>query len=332
MTSEQAIADLLDAADYDEPLVLPPSVLVGISATNIPDGALIEVGKLKDGTMHMQWNGSLRQEQGKIVGEADYTWTRKYWHSPLGLEQYLDLVRRAVEVRASSKGDVLLSNFEDDGAYIQMTFTVLTNEENLQRGFDRVKQICDELEESAQGAADEVGKRIADIAARVSGWGTETLDQLVESVETASSTDLKGRSLEELMSRLFGSISGFSVTNRVRTSTEEIDLSILNDSDDPRFRREAALLLAECKNWTGKCGKNEFVLFKEKVENRSRRATLGFLISWNGFKTTLTKEMLRGSREEILIVPLTGKDIREAVRNDDFNAVLTRCWEKATNI
>ena len=117
----------------------------------------------------------------------------------------------------------------------------------------------------------------------------------------------------------------------MRTSTEEIDISILNDSSDPRFRREPALLLAECKNWTDRCGKNAFVLFKEKIENRSKRCTLGFLISWNGFKETVTKEMLRGSREETLIVPITGKNIRAAMRDGNFPEFLLACWDKAVN-
>ena len=150
-------------------------------------------------------------------------------------------------------------------------------------------------------------------------------------VETAPNSDEKGRSLEELSSRLFESVDGFSVTGRVRTSTEEIDVSLLNDCDDPRFQRESAMLIAECKNWSGKCGKNEFVIFKEKIENRSRRCSLGFLISWNGFKTTITKEMLRGSREDSLIVPITGKDIREAVADSSFPDVLARCWDNAIN-
>ncbi len=38
-------------------------------------------------------------------------------------------------------------------------------------------------------------------------------------------------------------------------------------SAEARLRREGALILAECKNWRGKCGKNEF------VENRSRLHT-----------------------------------------------------------
>ena len=331
MRPEEAKAELADAAEDEEPVVLPPSVLGDIDAQDIPDGALIQIGKPKGGVIHIDWSGTLSQERGVIVGEADYTWTRKYWYSPLGLEQYLDIVRRAVEVRAASKGDVKLLHFDDDGAFIQMTFQVRTTESNLKKGFEQVRDVCSQLEESAEAASDEVGKRVADVAAQVSGWGAKTLEQLVEAVETATSTDAKGRSLEELVSRLFESVAGFSVTDRVRTATEEIDLSILNDSDEPRFRREGAVLLAECKNWSGKCGKNEFVIFKEKIENRSRRSTLGFLISWNGFKTTLTKERLRGSREETLVVPITGKDVRQAVRDDDFAGLLTKCWDRAIN-
>ena len=128
---------------------------------------------------------------------------------------------------------------------------------------------------------------------------------------------------------MFETVPGLTVNARVRTATEEIDIAILNDSSDPRLRRESALLLVECKNWTGKCGKNEFVVFREKIENRSRRSSLGFLVSWNGFASTVTREMLRGSREETLVVPMTGKGLRTAVRDGDFLKVLSQCWDAA---
>jgi Restriction endonuclease len=129
----------------------------------------------------------------------------------------------------------------------------------------------------------------------------------VDAVETAASANDKGRALEELCSRLFSSVPGFAVTGRIRTATEEIDISILNNSSEPRLRREGAVILAECKNWTGKCGKNELVLFQQKIENRNQRCSLGVLISWNGFAETVSKELLRGSREGTLVVPLTGE-------------------------
>ena len=61
----------------------------------------------------------------------------------------------------------------------------------------------------------------------------EALDVLVDKVAKATQTDEKGRALEELSGCLFETIPGFTVTGRVRTETEEIDISILNDSTDP---------------------------------------------------------------------------------------------------
>jgi len=323
---------LLAQAQDDEPVELPPAVLSKLTMEDMPDGARLQVGVRRDNTVYLDWSGTLHRKGSRLFGEADHTWTRKYWHSPLGLEQYLDLVRRAVETRHRVRGDVELTGHDDDGAYILLTFRIYTNETNLRRAYDTIKRIAAEVEEAAQQAADEVSQHIAEVAARLSGWGSESLDALVDAVETATSADDKGRTLEELCSRLFASAPGLSVTGRIRTATEEIDISVLNDSQDPRLRREGALILVECKNWSGRCGKDEFVLFRSKLENRNRRCTLGFLLSWNGFAATITKETLRGSREDVLVVPMKGEDIRAAVRTGDFVGILLKCWNAAVHL
>ncbi len=40
---------------------------------------------------------------------------------------------------------------------------------------------------------------------------------------------------------------------------------------------------------------------------------------------TVTKEMLQGSREETLVVPMSGENIRSAVRSGDFAKILHYC-------
>jgi hypothetical protein len=332
MRLDEAKRLLADTSDDEEPITIPASLLPQLTLEDIPDGGAFQVGTEKDGVTHLEWAGRLYRRRGSIEGEAEHSWTRKYWYSPLGLEQYMDLVRRAVETRHRLRGDVELTHFDDDGAFVHLLFAIKTGEPSPSRAFDLIRKVTGELEEAAQRAADEVGARIAQVAARLSGWGSEPLDKLVEEVETATSTDDKGRSLEELASRLFEQVPGFSVTGRLRTATEEIDISILNDSADPRLRRESALILAECKNWNSKCGKDEFVIFREKLENRNRRSSLGFLISWNGFTTTVTKEMLRGSREETLIVPVSGQEVRAAARSGNFHEGLVACWDRAVTL
>jgi hypothetical protein len=159
----------------------------------------------------------------------------------------------------------------------------------------------------------------------------EKLPRLLAAIDSANTPHEKGRTLEQLVAALFSTIDGFAVdAKNVKTETEEIDLTISNGSDDPKWRREEAIILVECKNWSSKCGKNEFVEFKSKMENRKARCSLGFLISWNGFADTITKEMIRGSRERLLIVPLDGKQIEDAVRENSFNQVLMSAWNEAT--
>jgi len=323
---------LADAQTTEEPVVLPLSVLSKLTLDDLPDGLEIEIGTLKDRVIHLEWQGRLLRSGHRLIAEAEYIHTRKYWYAPLGLEQYMDLVRRAVETRHRMHGDVEPGDYEDDGAYIHFHFSISTAEQNLRRAFEAARKITSELEEAANLAADDIGKRVAEVAARLSGWGSESFDQLLDSVEKAQSSNDKGRSLEELCSRLFETVPGFTVTGRLRTATEEIDISILNDSSEPRLRRESALLLAECKNWSAKCGKDELVIFKQKVENRTRRCSIGFLVSWNGFTTTVTKEMLRGSHEDVLIVPITGEDVRHAVTAKNFTKVLLDAWDRAVTL
>ena len=166
-----------------------------------------------------------------------------------------------------------------------------------------------------------------------SDWENIPLEGLVTLVESVESSYEKGFALEELAARLFRSVAGFSITDRqVRTNTEEIDIEILNDCQFAPFRDEYALILVECKNWSEKCGKNEFVLFKEKIDNRSGRSSLGFFVSWNGFADTFTREMLRGSHDRTLVVPLDGERIRAAVEGEDFCQILVDAWHKAVRL
>jgi hypothetical protein len=154
---------------------------------------------------------------------------------------------------------------------------------------------------------------------------------LLQACDVAETPDEKGRSLEDLVAELFDTVPGLNVVDRRRrTQTEEIDLVISHDGNVQGFKGEAELILAECKNWSKKCGGNEFVLFKEKINNRKGRSSLGFLISWNGFADTIPKEMLRLSHERVLIVPLNGDQIRTAVQRGTFHSLLTSAKHDAT--
>ena len=75
----------------EEPTALPSSVLAGLSVEDMPGGSAFRVGTMKDGVLHLDWSGTLYRDGDRVFGEADHTWTRKYWYAAVGLEQYLDL-------------------------------------------------------------------------------------------------------------------------------------------------------------------------------------------------------------------------------------------------
>jgi hypothetical protein len=129
--NENEARDTLKTADEDEPALLPLAVLKKLNFSDVPDGGGFQIGDLKGNVHHLAWNGTIYRRGSTLVGEADHTWTRKYWYSPLGLEQYLDLVRRAVELRQRTFGDVLVTHQDDDGAYVALRFEIYTNETNL---------------------------------------------------------------------------------------------------------------------------------------------------------------------------------------------------------
>ena len=110
------------------------------------------------------------------------------------------------------------------------------------------------------------------------------------------------------------------VNRNINTETEEIDIVFRNESKHPIWQRESALILVECKNWvTKRVGKNEFVVFKEKIENRFGRCHLGFLICVDRFADTLTKEMLRSSKGDLLVVPIDGNQLLQLVDSENRN-------------
>jgi Holliday junction resolvase-like predicted endonuclease len=142
----------------------------------------------------------------------------------------------------------------------------------------------------------------------------------------------KGAVLEELTCEVFSSIPGFVVIDRnSNTKTEEIDLVIRNEGTDLRWRSESALILVECKNWhTRRVGKNEFVLFKEKLQNRYGRAKLGFLICTEHFAETADIERLRSSKSDFLIVLIDSDGLEQLVRSGDRGSTLRQFTDRAT--
>jgi hypothetical protein len=299
-------------------------------ASDLPEGVgILPCSRIgEDGTATPVCDGTLVADATGLSLVVEYLWWWKQWEAPLGLAEYLGLVKRAVQARQRTHGDAEVVDSWADTEVVALRFSIHVDEDRLDIALRKALQVEAELREVAEAVTASIEDAVASAAKRLDGWGTEPLDDLVDAMRTGS-THEKGLRLEELTSRLFQQVPGFRANGRVLTETEEIDIRVSNGSDDPLWRRESALLLVECKNWSTSCGREQFSVFKDKLRGRVGRVSCGFLVSWNGFAHTVEKQMLRGSEGDLLVVPITGEDIRAAVRDDDFAERLRALHEQA---
>ena len=140
----------------------------------------------------------------------------------------------------------------------------------------------------------------------------------------------KGKLLEELVENLLGSVAGLRVMpRRVKTRTEEIDLVVGIHRIDPYWAAQGAYFLVECKNWSSKVGKNDIVSLLEKIRNRRGRCRLAFLIAPGGFAKTAKEELLRGSRDDALIVTVVKKDLEGLIASKNVEVSLRGLIDRA---
>ena len=104
---------------------------------------------------------------------------------------------------------------------------------------------------------------------------------------------------------------------------------VQNSSTDPFWQREGSYLLIECKNWSSPVGVPELKLFRQKIEDRFGRSTLGFLIAMNGYtETTKIEEWTRRGGQS-LVVLLTREDLDALVATRDRSAKLKEFQARA---
>jgi len=122
------------------------------------------------------------------------------------------------------------------------------------------------------------------------------LKEIWSAVKTSKTNKEKKESLEDFAEFLFNSIDGVQVNGKdVRTSAEEIDLILINESNNQFWRQLGSPLLVECKNWNKKIGTDELSVFKDRLE--AHNIQVGFLISIKGITGNIKKDAILKVRE-----------------------------------
>jgi len=244
----------------------------------------------------------------------------KYWNGILGLSYYMDLLIESLRRLEKKNPEISIEDFENqEDVHFFLTFSVgLSSSLSIYEAVDKIREIFHLLNSSLEEVVNSlrvfVENRYVDFEQKIQ-------EKLVEALTITDSNE-KGKALEELLVLIFSTLDGFIPSHRIRTETEEIDISVRNESKDSFWSKFTPFILIECKNWSTNCGKNEFVIFQNKLTNRFGLSRLGFLVSLNGFRNTVTKEMLRGSKTEFLIVPVDGNRLKELIKSKERSDLL----------
>jgi len=322
--------------EFDEEIITIGTSDIGtFLIKDVPKGSLIEVADVDNkGNYHTPFEGEFGWEDTKFCAFVRHDWYRKYWDLPLGLPFHMDLMKRLAEFRANQNRDVANVDIQDDGDWCHLTYDILipNSAKTIEDSLKYANSIIDWIDSIVQSAQDGASGLITNIIDKYNEISLIKLPELIAKVKTTADTDEKGKYLEELVARFFSEIKGFQIMERKRTKTEEIDIVIVNSSNQEIWKTESNLILVECKNWTKKpAGKNEYVAFREKLENRRGRAKLGFFISGRGFARTFGLEDLRNSKADLLIVPIDLKQLIDIIEaRKDYTNELQKLYVHAT--
>lgn len=159
-------------------------------------------------------------------------------------------------------------------------------------------------------------------------FGTMILNGL-RSCNDATTTDEKGRALEDFIEHLFLRIPGIERVQRNTLNafqTEEIDLAVGNGGHRNGLSAFPDVILVECKNWSNAVGSEEVTYFCEKL--RARGCILGILIAMNGVTgdpaalTAARFQIARALGEKIRIIVLKREELEELRSASQFVALM----------
>lgn len=128
----------------------------------------------------------------------------------------------------------------------------------------------------------------------------------------------KGLLLEHTLQLLFQTMPGLTDARRdVRSTGQQIDVVVFNESNDALLAKQGSVFLVECKNWTSRVGTPEIRALLFKMGTYQRRCQVGIMVAVGGFSDEVLPDLLRGSKEIGLVVRVDGGKLEAWVEAAD---------------
>ena len=131
-----------------------PKGLVGDEIVNhLPNDAIFEICSRVESEMivldtipiHIQ-----KIADNKIKVNFEDSGTRKYWDGTIGFKPYMEAKKAIIEERSAELGDVSLDHYEDDGAWIHLSYSTEIETDKLTLAINLAEQVVAEVEGAAE--------------------------------------------------------------------------------------------------------------------------------------------------------------------------------------
>ena len=91
-----------------------------------------------------------RVQEGGVLVALEDSGTRKYWDGNVGFKAYMEAKKAAVEDRATQEPDFALGEYDDDGAWIRLSYRVCLDVVKVRTVVELAEQIVAEIEGAAE--------------------------------------------------------------------------------------------------------------------------------------------------------------------------------------
>ena len=134
----------------------------------------------------------------------------------------------------------------------------------------------------------------------------------------------KGVMFENFVTILFRNMGYKAIMKRVKDqSLNEVDLIVRNDINDSFLSDFGQYILIECKNKPNEnISKNDYILFRSKLENTGGLSNIGFLFTTSKMAKTAYIEAVRDSHGKRKIFFVDDQGIYELLNADDMKEKL----------
>ncbi|HXH99222.1 MAG TPA: response regulator [Sphingobacteriaceae bacterium] len=129
----------------------------------------------------------------------------------------------------------------------------------------------------------------------------------------------KGVLFERFIALIFGTLGYREIRKRViDKSRNEVDLAVRNEIKDPFLNKFGKYILIECKNKPDyKVGKNDFIIFNDKLKNTNNLSEFGIIATTGAFAKTTYLEAMRASSTSNKVIFLSNIEFLRLIESDN---------------